>query len=68
MEIGKRGDSGSPELNCPSIEECCQSNYRTFIVHTPTLHEIPTGVWLLAYLHSRIHVSHMTALSQSTMV
>ena len=65
MEIGKRDGSDSSESDFPSIEECCQTNYRTFIVHTPTLHEIPTGVWLLAYLHSWTYVPQMKSLWQS---
>jgi hypothetical protein len=46
MEIEKERDPSGRVLG----EECCKTK-RTFIVHTSTLYETSTEVWLLAYQH-----------------
>jgi|SRR6187402_1003936 len=50
VEVEWRLRRGLVLRDYPSIEDCCKTK-RTFIVHTPPLHETSTGVWLLAYLH-----------------
>ncbi|PSS08645.1 hypothetical protein M430DRAFT_37439 [Amorphotheca resinae ATCC 22711] len=56
MEVEKEDDPSG----LPFHRGLLRNQYWTFIVHAPTLYEIPTGAWLLAYQHLTIDCLYFT--------